>query len=105
MDEAVQLNWCGQPMRTGEMYGGTAEFLPRENPRVRQRLDHFRQLVENGVTKCDQIATEMKLSPATVCRLAKKAIAAGWLKTMKRQYVLTQERGTLESHFTTEVES
>ena len=87
---SVDLDWCGQPMRPGGFYGGRAEFLPRENPRLRQRLDHFRQLVENGVTKCDQIAIEMRLSPATVCRLAKKAIAAGWLKTMKRQYILTQ---------------
>jgi hypothetical protein len=61
-------------------------------------LGHFRQLVENGVTKCDQIATEMTLSPATVCRLAQKAIAAGWLKTTKRQYILTQERGTEPRH-------
>jgi hypothetical protein len=61
-------------------------------------LGHFRQLVENGVTKYDQIATEMRLSPATVCRLAQKAIAAGWLKTTKRQYILTQERGTEPRH-------
>jgi hypothetical protein len=57
MSKAVELNWAGQPMRPGEWYGGRAEFLPREDPRVRQRLDHFRQLVENGATKCDQIAT------------------------------------------------
>jgi hypothetical protein len=37
-------------------------------------------------------------------RLAKKAIAASWLKTMKRQYVLIPGKGTLESHFTTEAE-
>jgi hypothetical protein len=37
-------------------------------------------------------------------RPAKKAIAAGWLKTMKRQYVLIPGKGTLESHFTTEAE-
>jgi hypothetical protein len=88
----MELNWCGKPIYPGETYGGREEFLPRENPRLRQRLDHFRQLIENGVTKCDQIATEMELSPATVCRLAKKAIAAGWLKTVKRQYVLIPER-------------
>jgi len=37
-------------------------------------------------------------------RLAKKAIVAGWLKTMKRQYALIPGKGTLESHFATEAE-
>jgi hypothetical protein len=92
MSETIQLDWAGKPIRPGGFYGGRAEFLPREDPQDTERLIHFRQLIENGVTNCNQIATEMELSPATVCRLAKKAIAAGWLKTMKRQYVLIQER-------------
>src|SRR5439155_4198582 len=38
-----------------------------------QSLDVFRQLIEDGVSECAQIAQEMKVSPATVSRFAKKA--------------------------------
>jgi len=42
-----------------------------------QTMDVFIGLIEDGVTECAQIAQEMKTSPATVSRLAKKAIDAG----------------------------
>ena len=55
-------------------------FFARENPR----------LIEDGVTECNQIAQEMKVSPATVSRFAKRAIDAGWLRNVKREYVLAE---------------
>ncbi len=45
-----------------------------------QTADVFRRLIEDGVTECNQIAQEMKVSSATVSRFAKKAIDAGWLR-------------------------
>jgi len=53
-----------------------------------QSIDVFRRLIEDGVTECNQIAQEMKISPATVSRFAKKGIDAGWLKKEGREYVL-----------------
>jgi Mn-dependent DtxR family transcriptional regulator len=55
-----------------------------------QTADVFRRLIEDGVTECNQIAEEMKVSPATVSRFAKKAIDAGWLKKEAREYVLVE---------------
>src|SRR5207244_12971701 len=56
-----------------------------------QTLDVFRQIIEAGVTKCDQIAAEMKIPNYAVSRLAKKATDAGWLTTSRRgEYVLMQ---------------
>jgi Mn-dependent DtxR family transcriptional regulator len=54
----------------------------------------FRQIIEGGVTECGQIAQEIKVSPATVSRFAKKAIDAGWIKKRGRNYELieTQKR-------------
>ena len=51
-------------------------------------MDVFLGLIEDGVTECGQIAQEMKISPATVSRFAKKGIDAGWLKKEGREYVL-----------------
>ena len=56
--------------------------------KLAQSLDVFRRLIEDGVTDCSHIATEMKVSPATVSRMAKKAEVAGWLSTKGRKYVL-----------------
>ncbi len=55
-----------------------------------QTADVFRRLIEDGVTECNQIAQEMKVSSATVSRFAKKAIDAGWLRKVKREYVLAE---------------
>jgi len=55
-----------------------------------QSLDLLRRLIEEGVTECGQIAQEMKVSPATVSRLAKKAIDAGWLRKKGRNYELIE---------------
>jgi hypothetical protein len=56
--------------------------------KVAQSLDVFRQVIADGVTDNQQIAQEMKVSPATVSRFAKKAIDAGWLKKRGRNYEL-----------------
>jgi hypothetical protein len=53
-------------------------------------LEIFRSVIEAGVTKCDEIAAEMKLPKYTVSRLAKKAVDAGWLKKSRGEYVLTE---------------
>lgn len=50
----------------------------------------FRRLIEDGVTDCGQIAEEMKISPATVSRFAKKAMDAGWLTKRGRNYELIE---------------
>jgi putative DNA primase/helicase len=55
-----------------------------------QTLDVFRNIIEAGVTECDQIAAEMKLPKYTVSRLAKKAIDAGWLRKKGRNYELVK---------------
>ena len=56
--------------------------------KLAQTMDVFLGLIEDGVTECGQIAQEMKISPATVSRFAKKGIDAGWLKKEGREYVL-----------------
>jgi AAA domain len=55
-----------------------------------QSMDVFLKVVEDGVTDCTQIAQELKVSPATVSRLAKKAIDAGRLRKDGREYELIQ---------------
>ncbi|PYL76818.1 MAG: hypothetical protein DMF26_05550 [Verrucomicrobia bacterium] len=56
--------------------------------KLAQTMDVYLGLIEDGVTECGQIAQEMKISPATVSRFAKKGIDAGWLKKEGREYVL-----------------
>ena len=53
-------------------------------------LDVFRRAIEDGITECSQIAQEMKVSPATVSRFAKKAIDAKWLRKKGRNYELIE---------------
>jgi Mn-dependent DtxR family transcriptional regulator len=53
-------------------------------------MDVFLQLIADGVTECGQIAQEMKVSPATVSRLAKQAFDAGRIKKVNREYMLTE---------------
>jgi putative DNA primase/helicase len=55
-----------------------------------QSLDVFRNVIESGVTRCEEIAEAMKLRPFAVSRLAKKAIDAGWLKKTGRSYALVE---------------
>jgi hypothetical protein len=58
--------------------------------KVAQTMDVFLGLIEDGVTECAHIAQEMKASPATVSRLAKKAIDAGKVIKVKREYMLAE---------------
>jgi putative DNA primase/helicase len=55
-----------------------------------QSLDVFRNVIESGVTRCDEIADAMKLRPYVVSRMAKKAIDAGWLRKSGRGYALVE---------------
>jgi AAA domain/CHC2 zinc finger len=55
-----------------------------------QTLDFFLSLIEDGVRECSQIAEEMKTSPATVSRLAKRAIDAGKIIKKSREYFLVE---------------
>jgi AAA domain len=55
-----------------------------------QTLDVFLQLIKEGVTQCADIADEMKVSSATVSRLAKRAIDAGRIKKVNREYLLVE---------------
>ncbi len=52
--------------------------------RPAQTLDVFRSIIEAGVTKPSEIASEMKLPDYKISRLAKKAVDAGWLRKSKR---------------------
>jgi hypothetical protein len=49
----------------------------------------FRQWIEDGVTSATDIATEMGISKGQVSKLAKRAIAEGWLQKDGRDYALT----------------
>jgi putative DNA primase/helicase len=53
-------------------------------------MNVFLGLIEDGVTECGQIAQEMKTSPATVSRLAKKAMDAGKIIKKSREYFLVE---------------
>ena len=55
-------------------------------------LQVFRQWIEDGLTGASDIADEMGLSKGQVSKLAKKGIAAGWLKKLGRGYALTGEK-------------
>jgi putative DNA primase/helicase len=56
--------------------------------KLAQAIDVFLKVIEDGVTECTQIAQELKVSPATVSRLAKKAMDAGKLRKDGREYEL-----------------
>ena len=53
-------------------------------------MDVFLQLIQKGVTQCSDIANEMKVSSATGSRLAKRALDAGQIKKVNREYVLAE---------------
>ena len=58
--------------------------------KLAQTMDVFLGLIEDGVTECGQIAQEMKSSPASISRLAKKAIDAGKIIKVNREYMLAE---------------
>ena len=59
--------------------------------KLAQSLDVFRRLIADGVTDCTDIASELKISKATVSRMAKKGIDAGWMRKSGRGYELIDE--------------
>jgi Mn-dependent DtxR family transcriptional regulator len=48
-------------------------------------------LIEDGVTECNQLAVEMRVSPGTISKLAKKAMKEGWLRKKGREYELVED--------------
>jgi hypothetical protein len=56
-----------------------------------QTLDVLRQLIEDGVTECGQLAQEMRVTPGTISKLAKKAMKEGWLRKKGREYELLED--------------
>jgi putative DNA primase/helicase len=55
-----------------------------------QTADVFLKLIEDGVTECSEIADEMKVSKATISRLAKQTIKAGKIIKKGREYFLKE---------------
>jgi hypothetical protein len=55
-----------------------------------QTMDVFLGLIEDGVRECNQIAQEMKTSPPTISRLAKRAMDAGKIIKKNREYFLAE---------------
>jgi hypothetical protein len=55
-------------------------------------LQKLRSLIESGVRSASDLAMDMKLSPSTVCRLAKEGMTQGWLRHRGREYELVPER-------------
>jgi hypothetical protein len=55
-----------------------------------QTMDVFLGLIEDGVRDCNQIAQEMKTSPASISRLAKRALDAGKIIKKSREYFLAE---------------
>ena len=56
--------------------------------RKAEGLQVFRQLLEEGLTRNEEIAQEMGVTSGTVSKMAKKAIDAGWLQKNHREYQL-----------------
>jgi putative DNA primase/helicase len=55
-----------------------------------QTADVFLKLIEDGVTECGDIADEMKISKASVSRMAKREMKAGKIIKKGREYLLTE---------------
>lgn len=51
-------------------------------------VDVFRQWIEDGLTSATDIAAEMGLSKGQISKLAKRGMAAGWLKKDGRDYAI-----------------
>jgi hypothetical protein len=62
-----------------------------------QTMDVLRRWIEDGVTECGQLAQEMRVTPGTISKWAKKAMNEGWLKKKGREYVLVE--GNRETSF------
>jgi putative DNA primase/helicase len=59
------------------------------NWKLAQGADILLQCIKEGVSECAMIAGEMGVSPATVCRLAKKLQNEGKIEIRGRKYVLS----------------
>jgi putative DNA primase/helicase len=61
------------------------------NWKLAHGADLMLQCIKDGVEECGMIASEMGVSPATVCRMAKKLEQAGKIQIRSRKYILTLE--------------
>jgi len=59
-----------------------------------QTMDVFRQLIADGVTECNHLAGEMRVTPGTISKWAKKGMNEGWLGKKGREYVLVEGNRT-----------
>jgi putative DNA primase/helicase len=66
--------------------------------KLAQTMDVFLGLIEDGIRDCTQIAQEMKTSPATISRLAKRAIDAGRIIKKSREYFLAEGKRPKKNH-------
>jgi len=65
------------------------ETLCRVNWKKISTTQIFRELIEDGLTNCKDIAEEMGITKGQVSKLATKAFADGWLKKNGRDYERT----------------
>lgn len=56
--------------------------------KIAQSMDVFRKCIEAGLTENSHLAQELKVSPGTISKWAKKAEREGWLKKKGRDYAL-----------------
>jgi len=54
--------------------------------RLAQTMDVFLGLIDDGVTECSEIAEEMKVSKATISRMAKQAMKSKKIIKVGREY-------------------
>ena len=59
------------------------------NYRLAQGAELVLQCIKDGISECGMIAGEMGVSPATVCRIAKKLQDAGKIEIRGRKYILS----------------
>jgi hypothetical protein len=55
-----------------------------------QTLDVLRQLIEDGITENSQLAQEMRVTPGTISKWAKRAMKQGWLRKKGREYEILE---------------
>jgi len=81
-DEVLPLEWhIVTDMASGEVSVAC---------KAARTIEVFRHMIEDGVTDCGQLADEMRVSPATISRMAKKAFDEGWLRKKGREYEIVK---------------
>lgn len=83
--ERMENRWAynSKPTSADQMGNAISEAWEKSTAQI------FRQLIEEGVTSPKDIAEEMGIPKGQVSKLAKRAMAEGWLKKEGRDYALT----------------